>query len=232
MTTGDVSEEKSDYLYEILVTTEDIEMCARIAAESFTESNPFTRFHGFTFDHFYEHVSVPLMNELINERLSMLARNRYTRQIVGCVIAGDLYLERLRYKPDSGSFAIGDLLNELDEMFIRSNTSREGQLKPNLILHISLVATKLSEIGKGIMSQLIYQVCRNAQKTGGFKYAYAQITHPASRHIFEKKLGAKIVSHIDPTTWLWKRRGDTCPYPYKEWTGGPIVNIRLALADD
>lgn len=200
MTTGDVSEEKSDYLYEILVTTEDIETCARIAAESFTESNPFARFHEYTADHFYEHVSVPLINELINERLSMLARNRYTRQIVGCVIADDLYLERSRYKPDSGLLASEDLLNELDEMFIRSNTSHEDQLKPNLILHITLVATKKCETGKVIMSQLIYQVCQNAQKTGGFKYAYAQITHPASRHIFEKKLGAEIVSHIDPIT--------------------------------
>jgi hypothetical protein len=103
----------------------------------------------------------------------------------------------------------------------------DEELKPNMILHIGLIATKESELVKGLATRLSQIVCEHAHQTRGFRYGHVQVTHPATKHIFLKKFNGKIVSEIDPTTWIWKRNGNIMPY--KEWNTGPLPNILFSL---
>jgi hypothetical protein len=53
----------------------------------------------------------------------------------------------------------------------------EEELKPNRILYIELIATKDSEVGKGLATHLSQLACEHAHRTRGFCYAYVQVTH-------------------------------------------------------
>ncbi len=103
----------------------------------------------------------------------------------------------------------------------------EEELKPNRILYIELTVTKDSEIGKALATHLSQLACEHAHRTQGFCYAYVQVTHHATKHIFLKKFNSTIVAQIDPTTWVWKRGGNIMPY--KQWTIGSISSILFSL---
>jgi hypothetical protein len=214
----------ANYSYEVLTSNDDARVCAQLSANSFTKSNAITMFHGATTEQHFEKISLPVINKVLNEHLSFFARHRITQEIVGCIIVGDFYLNRLRHEPYTRFHSFADFIEELSDMFV---SNLEEELKPNTILHISLMATKESEVGKGLATRLSQLACEHARQTRGFRYAHVQVTHPAIKHIYLKKFKGKIVSEIDPTTWVWQRNGNIMPY--KEWTIGPLPNILFSL---
>ncbi|CAF3755301.1 unnamed protein product [Rotaria sp. Silwood1] len=186
-----------------------------------------TVFKGISADVYYDNVALPLMMSVIDQRLSLFARQRSTGEIVGCIIAADFYLISHYNVTTTSGIAHEDLIADLDEMSSHDFNSEE-QLTPNLVLHFLLQATKVGEEGKGVASRLLQLACEYARKTKGFKYAHAQSSNPAMRHIYEK-MGGRVTSQIDPATWRWKNGGSGNEYPFEEWSAGPLPNIRIKL---
>ena len=213
-----------NYSYEVLTSNEDARVCAELTTDSFTKTNTITMSHGVTTQEHFEKISFPLINKALHQHLSLFARDQTTQEIVGCIIVTDFYLDQLYHQPYTGSYTLGYLFEELTEMFI-SNLHEE--LKPNTILYISLIATKQSQIGKGLATRLSQLACQHARQKHGFRYALVQVTHSATKHIYLKKFNGKVVSEIDPTTWIWKKGGNIIPY--KEWTTEPLPNILFSL---
>ena len=221
-----------EYIYEVIDNETDAHYCAQLIAEEFLAHNPISVFDQITPTRFFNTCSWPLMKDMFSERLSFLARHRSTGEIVGVIIAGDLYLQHQRKQlcntsNDAHDIPVDDLIEELDDLFISRDFGQE--LKPNMVLHIAMCAVRVQHSSKGIGSQIRKVVCDYARDQKGFHYILVQATNPSTRHIFVNKMGGKEVTGIDPTTWIWKKKTDELFYPYKDYKGGSIPNILIKL---
>jgi predicted GNAT family acetyltransferase len=196
--------------------------------ESYADTESFTRFRAANAEDYYARTVLPRVLILLDEHLSFFSRHQTTGEIVGYVLAGDFYLDRLRFDPTkSGHYPFGDLINELDETLLRDLGK---ELRPNLHLRISHTGTKTDLAGKGICSRLTKLVCDNARKTHGFKYVHVNVTSPTTRHIYLNKMNGKSVTEIDPVSWVWTKGDGRCPF--KDCRDEPIANILVILADE
>ena len=224
----------SEYTYEIIESNNDAQYCAQLIADEFSAHNPITCYDQVTSKQFYDQCSWPLMKDMLPEHLSFLARHRSTGEIVAAVIAGDLYLQHQRKQLLNesnivSSIAVDDLNDELDDLFISRDFGQE--LKPNLVLHITVCAVRMQHSGKGIANGIQKALSDYARDKRNFQYILAQVTNPATRHIFVNKMNGKEVTVIDPTAWLWKKNkdDDNLSYPYKNYQGGLIPNVLIKL---
>ena len=223
----------NEYTYEVLETEHDARICAQLLAEEFAAHNAMAIFDQLTPQYLFEEDTWPLMMEVRNERLSFLARHRLSGEIVATICACDLYLAHQRHPFDPSSppssIKFFDILDELDDRFIHQDFGQ--QLEPNMVLQIVMGATRGAHSGKGVGARLRTALCEHARNTRGFKYALAQTTNQATRHIYLNKMGGQELSGIDPTTWVWKKKGDgSCPY--QDYVGGSIPNILIQLGSD
>ena len=186
-----------------------------------------------TWQRMYNEDTLPLMMNLFKEHLSFLARYRPTGEIVAVIGAGDLYLAHQQhpYDPSGGPSSIRflDLVDEMEDIFIRHDFGQE--LKSNMVLQIIVVASRSEHSGKGLNTQLNIVVCNHARETKGFQYAFVQTINPATRHIYVNKMHGKELTVVDPTTWIWKKKGDGSR-PYKNYKGGLVPNILIKLISD
>jgi hypothetical protein len=134
--------------------------------------------------------------------LSFLARHRPSGEIIAAIFASDLYQTRLTNPYNASdppaSTPIADLLDELDESFVRQDFGQE--LKVNMVLHIIIGARRATHSGKGVASRLRAAMCHHARDTKGFQYALVQVSNPATRYIYTTKMSGKQLTSIDPTT--------------------------------
>lgn len=224
------SHSNDEYTYEVIDNQDDAKQCARLLSEEFIAHNQMIIFDRLSVERMFEEDSWPTMCDVLDERLSFLARHRTSGEIVATICAGDLYLaqEKHPYDPLSSPSKIPffDLLEDMDQIFIQQDFGRE--LKPNMVLQIIMGASRATHSNKGIGTQLRTFMCDYARDIRGFQYALAQTTHQATRHIYVNKMGGKELTIIDPTKWIWKKKGENVR-PYENYTGGPLPNILIEL---
>ena len=222
-----------DYTYELIDNENDARVCAQLLAEEFAAHNPIVIYDQLTSQRVFNEDTLPLMMNLLNEHLSFLARYRPTGEIVSVVGAGDLYIAHQQhpYDPssDPSSLKFLDLVDEMEDIFIHHDFGQA--LKLNMVLQIVIVATRSKHSGKGLNTQLSRVVCNHARETRGFQYAFVQTMNPATHHIYVNKMHGKELTVVDPTTWIWKKKGDGS-YPYKDYRGGSVPNILIKLTSD
>ncbi|CAF4569618.1 unnamed protein product, partial [Rotaria sp. Silwood2] len=181
--------------------------------------------------YFFQEVSWPLITRALKEHLSFLARHRASGEIIGAIFAHDIYMARKEHPYNATSspatIPFVDLLDEMDHIFVCQDFGQE--LKPNMVLQITTGATRAAHCGKGVASRLRAAMCDHARDTKGFQYALVQVSNPATRHIYTKKMGGKELTIIDPRTWMWKKKDDGLSRPYKNYEGGSIPNILIKL---
>ncbi|UJR11343.1 hypothetical protein I4U23_015524 [Adineta vaga] len=221
----------NDYTYEVINNETDARICAQLLAEEFATHNSLSIFDQYDSQRIFDDDAWPLLADTYNERLSFLVRYRQTGEIIATICNNDLYLSQQKqpYDPSSPAspYAFFDLLDDLDERFIHEEFGQE--LKLNKVLKITMGATRAAHSGNGIGTHLRKIMLIHARETKGFQYALAQTTNEATQHIYVNKLGGKVLSVLDPATWIWKKEGGQSR-PYKDYKGGSIPNILLALS--
>jgi ribosomal protein S18 acetylase RimI-like enzyme len=224
----------NEYVYEIIDNETDAYYCAQLIADEFSAHNPITIFDQITSKDFFDKFSWPLMKDMFDERLSFLARHCSSGEIIAAVAAGDLYTYHQKHPYDVSSppqtVPVSDLLDEMEESFILNDFGEE--LKPKMVLHITVAAVRDQYSGKGIASQLNQIMCDYARDKEGFKYALVQVTNQVTKHIYVNKMNGKEVTIVDPTTWIWKKKGNELLCPYKDYQGGSIPNILIKLKSE
>ncbi|CAF0850567.1 unnamed protein product [Rotaria sordida] len=102
--------------------------------------------------YFFQEASWPLIAEIFEERLSFLARHRASGDIIAAIFANDLYVARKKHPYNAASspaaIPFTDLLDEMDDIFVCHDFGQE--LKPNMVLHITIGATRAAHAGKGV----------------------------------------------------------------------------------
>ncbi|CAF4732050.1 unnamed protein product, partial [Rotaria sp. Silwood2] len=185
---------ENEYAYEIIDNETDARHCAQLIAEEFSAHNPMTYFDQITPTCFFHETSWPLMKDMFPEYLSFLVRHRSTGEIIGALIAGDLYLQHeKRQLCDTSNrlhaIPLDNLLVEMDNLFISRDFRQE--LKLNMVLHIEICAIRMQHSGKGLGHQMVKAVCDHARNKKGFQYVLVQVTNDATRHIFLNKMSGK-----------------------------------------
>ncbi|CAF1404671.1 unnamed protein product [Adineta ricciae] len=223
-----------EYAYEIIDNEKDARLCAQLIAEEFTSRHPITLFDRLTTRSFFDDHSWPLLTDVFDEKLSFLARERLSGEIIGTIIAGDLYLNREKYPYDIShpprTLALSDLYDELSDRFVRSEFNQE--LKPNTILHILIIAVRSDHTGNGVATRLHEVLCEQARNLKGFRYAFVRATNPVVQHIYVNKMNGRQLTSIDPATWRWKKQTDRLVYPYRNYNDEVISNILITLIAD
>ncbi|CAF1400814.1 unnamed protein product [Rotaria sp. Silwood1] len=209
----------------------DAHLCAKLIAEEFALHNCLVAFNQSTPEKSFDEWFWPLMINVLDEKLSFLIRHPPTNEIVAVIIACDLFLECKNHPYDVSTPAyhspLTDLFDEMLDHFVHHDFDQ--QLKPNMILFISVVVTKFKHSSKSLATQLSTHICDYARNTKGFQYAFVQTSNSATRHIYVKEMNGKEMTIIDPATWLWKKKDDGFSRPCKDYEGEPIVNILIKL---
>ena len=223
-----------EYVYELIQDETTARICAQLISDEFVAHEPFTSFGSVRSEQLFHESTWPSMVEAVPQQLSFVARHRSSGKVVGAIIANDLYVEHVQHPYEASSppafIAIIDLLDEMTDRFIHRDFARE--LKPNMVLHIWMGATLADHASKGVGSRLRAIVCDHARNGKGFQHVLVQATNPATRHIYMKKMSGKLVSEVDATTWLWKKKDDGTSCPYKEFKGTPVPNILVNFTAD
>ena len=76
----------AEYTYEIIDNLSDARLCAQLLAEAFALHNPMAIFHQMSTHQYYDAFMMPILNEVLDERLSFLARHRLSGEIVGALV--------------------------------------------------------------------------------------------------------------------------------------------------
>ncbi|CAF4759527.1 unnamed protein product [Rotaria sp. Silwood1] len=218
--------------YEIALIDNEIDarLCAKLISEEFTSHTPLTVYSQRTADDYFNQRSWPLMIDLLDQKLSFLARHRPTNEIVAVITGGDLYLYCKRHPYDAlspASHPVQDLYAEMLNHFVHDDFGKE--LVPNMVLKISAGATRSDHAGKGLATQLRFHLCNYARDTRGFQYAFIQTGHSATRHIYVKKMNGKEMRILYPANWLWNKKDDGLSRPFKDYKDEPVVNILVNL---
>ena len=128
--------------------------------------------------------------------------------------------------PISGGH-VNDLFDDTRDRFVHYDLGEK--LEANQVLFIGAGVTHSQHSGKGIAARLRTHLCNYARDTKRFKYVFVQAAHPATRHIYVKKLNGKEMTIVDPAAWLWKKKGDGLSRPLEQYKGEPVVNILVPL---
>ena len=129
---------------------------------------------------------------IVNEGLSIVAKDQQSHQIVGCAICKDF----LAF-PKQGFEQISQALLSSFSIFekLEGDYKKEYSIKPGELFQLLILGVlepfRLSNIG----TQLVLEAERQAQKRH-FKGITATLSSPISQHIFLNKLGYKEVSSI------------------------------------
>ncbi|CAF4339222.1 unnamed protein product, partial [Rotaria sp. Silwood2] len=211
--------------YEIVLIKNEIDarLCAKLIADEFALHNSLSVFIQSTPEKLFDECFWPFMINVLDEKLSFLMRHRPTNEIAAVVIANDLFLECKNHPYDISSPASSipniDLFSEMLAQFV--NHDYDQELKPNIILSVSVVVTKSKHSGKSLAAHLSAHTCNYARYTKGFQYALVQTSNPATRNIYVKKMNGKEIMIVDPATWLWKKKDDGLSRPFKDYKGEP-----------
>lgn len=231
MTSITTTNTNDEYEIQLIDNEKDAQLCTQLIAEEFALSNPLSVFNRTTAEELYDTWLWPLMKETFEQKLSFLVRHRPTNEIVAGIIATDLFTLCAQHPYDASDppsdSSLTDLFDEMRDHFVHHDLGEK--LEPHLVLCIGAGATHSQHAGKGIASPLRTHVCNHARDTQGFKYAFIQTAHPATRHIYAKKMNGREMTTVNPATWLWKKKGDGLSRPLEGYQGEPIVNMLVPL---
>jgi hypothetical protein len=222
-----VTMNKDQYSLALVETAADARECAQLLAEEFAQDNPLSVYNQSTAEDLFENWLYPAIVDVLDQKLCFLIRHRPTNEVVAATIASDLYLYRQKHPYDPSAPASdshsGDFFDELLDRFVSHDFQQ--RLRLNQVLYIAVVGTRSSHAGQGLAGQLGVHLCNYARDQRGFECAFVQAAHPATGHIFLKKLKGEISSVVHPETWKWKRMGDGSTCPMQGYQGEPMFNV-------
>ncbi|CAF1250751.1 unnamed protein product [Rotaria sordida] len=219
--------------YEIALIDNEIDarLCAKLFAEEFALYNPLAAFIQITAKAFFTQETYSLMLDVLDEKLSFLIRHQPTNEVVAAIIANDLfsYYEKRRFETFNpiSNYPTKYLFTEMLDKFVHVDFDQE--LKPNTVLFLLSDATRFTHAGNNLAAQLRAHICNHARNTRGFQYAFIQTCHPATRHIYVKKMNGKELRVVDPAEWVWKKKDDGLSRSFKDYKDEPVVNILINL---
>ncbi len=176
-------EEKKEIIYEMLAM-KDLEETIACIVDVFPRAEPMTKAVEITSDEFYPFAEIYCI-KAIRERLSLIARDKATGNVIGFLIS-----ENLASEPPNGIETINEkflpiikLLDGLDEKYKESL-----ELNKRNILRLFMVGVSKHYEGLNLATTLIKENIKLA-KVKNYSRAIGEATSSVTQHILRDKLG-------------------------------------------
>lgn len=157
---------------------------ADLVGKAFTASDPMAIAKKLAAKDFTNYIKL-LGKWAEKEKLTVIAKDKSTNEVVGAVIAGDFASDSPLDPENSTTLSnkfepIVELLESLETQYKHGK-----QIQGREYLHIFVLAVSPDYQGKKIAQNLI-QVCLNNAVECGFTYAFTEAANSISQHIFRK----------------------------------------------
>lgn len=175
------SDEHQPFDYGVYTAQDAVEM-ARLLGEVFSRRDPPAVAVGVTPSEFEALVRL-FCPKAAEEGLTIVARRRGTRELVGALLTEDSAsalpdgMDRLSPKFEP----IFDILGQLDEEYRAGRTLRTGES-----IHMFLLGVAESVAGQGVAQHLVSR-CLEYGARKGYRLAVTEATNKISQHIFRKR---------------------------------------------
>lgn len=174
---------KNGISYEVL-NEEDVVQTSDLIAHTFTRAEPMTKILEITHNEFFQFAEL-FCKKTIDDRLSVIARDQSTSEIIGFVVSEDLAspppndLQLISSKFDP----VLALLQSLDERYERSLLNQNGR-----VFHLFMGGVHLAHERQHIFTITLIEALRLALRQG-FSTAIAEPTGPISQQVLINKFG-------------------------------------------
>ncbi len=160
----------------------DVEDVVHLIAAMFSQADPLAVAMGLSFRNL-EHFLQPFAPRTIADELTLVARSRDTRKLVGVLLTDDFaFPPAVDLKQVSAKFLpIFSILETLDEQF-RKGTA----ISPGEYLHLFMLAVDHRFSGHGI-GQGLLKACLGNGFRKGYRKALTEATGTVSQHVFRKQ---------------------------------------------
>lgn len=169
--------------YEIFELS-SLEQMASIVARAFTRFDPMAIAQKLSLDDFIDYIKL-LGKWAEKEKLTVIARDKLTNEVVGVVLAGD-FASVSPLTPEN-SENISDKFEPIVELLERLETQyKQGkQIRKGEYLHIYMLAVSPNYQGNQIAQNLI-EICLKNGIEKGYTCAFTEAANSISQHIFKK----------------------------------------------
>ena len=157
---------------------------ANLVGKAFINSDPMAIAQQLSLEEFADYIK--LLGEWAEkQKLTIIAKDKLTDEVVGAVLAGDFALDSPLTPENSEHISnkfepIVELLESLETQYKYGKQIRTGEY-----LHIYMLAVSPKYQGKQIAQNLI-RICLDNEVAEGFSWAFTEAANSISQHIFRK----------------------------------------------
>lgn len=167
----------------LLLTSDMVDITARLYAEIFTSDEPTTRWHGVVLEEFLP-FAWRYVQYCATSGMSFIARDNTSEEVIGFIFCTDLTTNLEALGPEMSAFlshfdATIQLIEALEAQYLNI-----GIVKPGQILHVYQLGVCRNARGKSVSAVLIHRVL-DFTRERGYHTIVADCTGPVSRHSFE-----------------------------------------------
>ena len=157
---------------------------ANLVGKAFINSDPMAIAQQLSLEEFADYIKL-LGKWTEKQRLTIIAKDKLTDEVVGAVLAGDFALDSPLTPENSEHISnkfepIVELLESLETQYKYGKQIRTGEY-----LHIYMLAVSPKYQGKQIAQNLI-RICLDNGVAEGFSWAFTEAANSISQHIFRK----------------------------------------------
>ncbi len=191
-------EEKKEISYEVL-GTKDLEETIACMADVFPRAEPMTREVDITSDEFFPFAEI-YCEKAIRERLSLVARDKATGNIIGFLIS-----ENLTSEPPSGIETINEKFLPIIKLLdcLDNNYKESLELNQRNILRLFMVGVDKHYEGLNLATTLIEENLKFAELKN-YSRAIGEATSSVTQHILRDKLGFNEKFAIEYKSYTYK----------------------------
>jgi len=173
-----------------LLTPDSLEPAFELASEVFVNSSTLHRALNIGLREYRSYL-LPSFEQMIDEGLSVMARNDETGEVVGCLIATDFAPQSDEGIEVRGKFTpLAALTQSLCRQYHEHRSIVTGQV---VLADMGVVSE--SALGTGVYQRMRDALCLYAQRRG-FDRIVGELSSAATQHVVIEKLGHEVCAEI------------------------------------
>ncbi len=182
-----------------ILSSEDVDEAIDCIAQTFSQGEPMTSLLGISKEEFTYFAKV-FITKAAREGMSVVARDIYSDQFMGCIICED-YVTDLPEGIEDISPNFNPIIALLESLGTCYKT--EHSVNPGELYHLFMGGVYKEFAGSGVASQMSFFI-EKLGKEKGYNGAIGEVTGPISQHVYINQLGYQPLYHIRYSDFLYE----------------------------
>ena len=204
----------TNHIKYVLLRPDHIEQAFSLACRRFVQGSVIHQALGISVDEYRGYIRTPFIS-MCNQNLSLVAINIESKQVLGCIIAGDYS------KPFLNNSALPEKFKPLNAMLAELDSHyRPGEtVLPGEIIIVDMAVVSLEALNQGIYIKL-RQALHHLAYQAGFKKVISELSSAATQHVCVNKFSQRICHEIVYSQFVY--RGQK---PFATITDPPSIQL-------